>query len=173
MPQRSVLGPTIFIIYLNGLESGLLSKASKFADDTKLCAKGLRVDDCRKNQEDLNKLSDWSEKWQMSFNVEKCKVMHIGDENPHFKYQIRNQELGNVKKKRKINQSWGAYTGGRVASPTPRRHPWRLRLASLHAGFFCILSDSQQKASTCRSQELCGRPRGLLQAELSFSEATR
>ena len=41
--------------------------------------------------------------------------------------------------------------------------PWRSRLASLHAGSLPIPSDSQQEASTCRSQEFCGRPLGLLQ----------
>ena len=44
-----------------------------------------------------------------------------------------------------INQSWG-HT--HVVLPTPRRHPWRLRLASLHAGSIPIPSDSQKEAST-------------------------
>jgi hypothetical protein len=102
VPQGSVLGPTLFVMYINDLENDLLSKVSKFADDTKLGGKALCADDCRKIQEDLNKLSDWSEKWQMSFNVEKCKVMHIGDKNPHFKYQIRDQELSNVKQEKDL-----------------------------------------------------------------------
>ena len=56
-----------------------------------------------------------------------------------------------------INQSWGAYAGGRVASPTPRRHSRRSRIASLHAGSLPIRSDSQQEASTCCSHEFCAR----------------
>ena len=79
-----------------------MSKVSKFVDDTKLGGKILRVDDYGKIQEDLNKFSDWSEKWQMSFNVNKCKFMYIGDKNPHFKYQIRDQELGNVKQEKTL-----------------------------------------------------------------------
>ena len=72
-----------------------------------------------------------------------------------------------------INHSWGAYAGGRVASPTLRRHSWRSRLESPHAGSLPIPSNSQQEASTCRSQEFCGRPLGLLQVGLSLAEATR
>ena len=71
-----------------------------------------------------------------------------------------------------INQSWWAYAGGRVASPTLRRHPWRSRLASLHADSLPILSDSQQEAPTSRGQEFCGRPLGLLQVGLSLTETT-
>ena len=62
-----------------------------------------------------------------------------------------------------INQSWGAYARGRIASPTLRRHSWRSRLARLHAGSLPIPSNSRQEASTCHSQEFCGRPLGLLQ----------
>ena len=78
-----------------------------------------------------------------------------------------------------VSQGWqssinGGHTPvGRVASPTLQRHPWRSRLASLHACSLSILSDSQQEASTCRSQEFCGRPLGLLQVVLSLTETTR
>ena len=51
---------------------------SKFADDTKLCHRSRNPDDIMELQEDINKLVDWANKWQMSFNVDKCSVMHIG-----------------------------------------------------------------------------------------------
>ncbi len=89
VPQGSVLGPTLFTIYINDLKSDLTSKVAKFADDTKLGSKASCVEDCNRIQEDLNTLHNWSQMWQMSFNVEKCKVMHIGDSNPRFKYNIR------------------------------------------------------------------------------------
>ena len=89
VPQGSVLGPTLFLIYVNDLENGLLSKVAKFADDTKLGGKAICSEDCEKIQEDLNKLIDWSEKWLMPFNTDKCKVMHIGDKKPKFRYKMR------------------------------------------------------------------------------------
>ena len=63
---------------------------------------------------------------------------------------------------------WWGYAGGRVASPTLWRHPWRSRLANLHAGSFPLLSDSQQESSTSYSQEFCRRPLGLLQAKPGY-----
>ena len=53
---------------------------------------------------------------------------------------------------------------------TLRRHSWRSHLASLHAGSLPIPSNSQQEASTCRSQKFCGRPPGLLQVGLSYKQ---
>ena len=75
------MGPTFFLIYVNDLENGLLSKVAKLADDTKLGGRAICPEDCEKIQEDLNKVIDWSEKWLMSFNSDKCKVMLIGEKN--------------------------------------------------------------------------------------------
>lgn len=54
-----------------------------------------------KTKADLNKFSNWSEKWQMSLNVEKCQVVHFGNKNPHFKYHLHDQEFGNVRQEKK------------------------------------------------------------------------
>ena len=60
MPQGSVLGPILFIIYINDLEQGLTSKISKFADDTKL-GKGITSDaDISNLQKELDELANWS-----------------------------------------------------------------------------------------------------------------
>ena len=44
-------------------------------------------------QEDINKLVEWANKWQMSFNIDKCSVMHIGHNNMQSNYNISNQQL--------------------------------------------------------------------------------
>ena len=44
-------------------------------------------------QEDINKLVEWANKWQMSFNVDKCSVMHIGHNNMQSNYNMSNQQL--------------------------------------------------------------------------------
>jgi len=49
-----------------------------FADDTKIWAKITVLEDAGSLQEDLNRLVQWSEKWLLKFNPDKCKVMHIG-----------------------------------------------------------------------------------------------
>ena len=60
-----------------------MSKVAKFADDTKLGGKAICTEDYDRIQDYLNKLIDWSEKWLMSVNTDKCKIMHIGDKNPN------------------------------------------------------------------------------------------
>ena len=44
-------------------------------------------------QDDLNKLYNWSQDWQMTLNVDKCKVMHLGRNNPQSKYHMNNKVL--------------------------------------------------------------------------------
>ena len=86
VPQGSVLGPTLFLIYINDIDDGIISKLSKFADDSKL-VKGLRTnEDSEILRRDLVKLEDWAETWQMEFNVEKCAVLHAGHNNPKNEY---------------------------------------------------------------------------------------
>ena len=72
VPQGSVLGPILFLIYINDLDDDITSKVLKFADDTKMFRKIKNDADRQHLQDDLNKLIEWSEKWQMVFNVGKC-----------------------------------------------------------------------------------------------------
>ena len=81
VPQGSVLGPILFIIYVNDMDNGILGTISKFADDTKLSHRAKTERDSQKIQDDLNQLVAWSEKWQMKFNVAKCSIMHFGCRN--------------------------------------------------------------------------------------------
>jgi len=61
----------------------------KFADDTKIFTRTEDDNDRKALQNDLSKLirgPTWSEKWQMLFNISKCKVMHIGKTQKQFPY---------------------------------------------------------------------------------------
>ena len=78
VPQGTVLGPLLFLIYINNLPTVCKSsKANLFADDTLLYRHIANDGDSTKLQEDLTALEDWESKWQMSFHPEKCTVLRI------------------------------------------------------------------------------------------------
>ena len=89
IPQGSVLGPIMFLIYVNDLPEVVSSTVKLFADDTKLYRVIKNEEDKLQLQEDLNNLQKWSEKWQLPFNVEKCKVLHLGPHNEDYNYTLK------------------------------------------------------------------------------------
>uniref|UniRef100_A0A8C3HZR7 Reverse transcriptase domain-containing protein n=1 Tax=Chrysemys picta bellii TaxID=8478 RepID=A0A8C3HZR7_CHRPI len=93
VPQGSVLGPILFNVFINDLEKGVKSEVAKFADDIKLLKIVKTKADCEELQKDLTKLSDWATKWQMKFNVDTCKVMHSGKNNPNYTYNMMGANL--------------------------------------------------------------------------------
>lgn len=80
VPQGSVLGPLLFVVYINDLPDVLEnnSEVYLYADDTKIFRRIEEQEDCRKLQDDIRALKTWSEKWLLKFHPSKCKVMRIG-----------------------------------------------------------------------------------------------
>ena len=97
VPQGSVLGPILFTIYINDIDCNITSNLLKFADDTKLYRKITSIDDADAIQNDLRTMYKWSVDWQMLFNVEKCKTLHIGTHNLHYDYFIGDNLLDSTK----------------------------------------------------------------------------
>ncbi len=88
------------MIYVNDLDDGLTCKISKFADDTKIGSKVITTLDKELLQRNLDKLSHWARDWQIKFNVEMCRVMHISINNDNVEYLMNGVELSvtNTKK---------------------------------------------------------------------------
>ena len=72
------------------------SMCQLFADDAKVFRKISSDDECSKLQEDLNKLTEWSNRWNLPFNTGKCKSLHIGRNNSKHKYNMDGIELNQV-----------------------------------------------------------------------------
>jgi len=75
--QGTVLGPLLFLIYINDIVLGIDSEIRLFADDCILYRQIRNSCDSASLQSDINKLHEWSYKWQMSFNVSKCCILSI------------------------------------------------------------------------------------------------
>ena len=95
VPQGTVLGPLLFLTYINDLPDTLHSRIRLFADDALLYGLISGVSDSDQLQEDLYKLEMWQDKWQMKFNPGKCKILCISTKkNPTLtKYMFCKSEL--------------------------------------------------------------------------------
>jgi len=93
IPQGSVLGPILFLLFINDLPNNISSKIKIFADDTKLynsSSNHLLL------QSDLDRLVSWSSMWLLPFNIDKCSVMYYGKQNTCLEYVMDSSVLTRV-----------------------------------------------------------------------------
>jgi len=86
VPQGSVLGPTLFLLYINDIVDCIKhSQFTLFADDLKIFNTS---DKQALLQQDLENLSFWAKTWQMSISLTKTNVLYLGNSNPKFRYSL-------------------------------------------------------------------------------------
>ena len=95
--QGSVLGGTLFTIFIDDIDlailDALITILRKFADDTKIARLIRSREDAERFQQVINNLCEWAEKWEMSFNVAKCKILHFGRKNPQYEYTMQGKKI--------------------------------------------------------------------------------
>jgi len=90
MPQGTVLGPVLFLLYINDIPSVITSQVRLFADDCLLYRPILSDADRVALQRDLDFLEKWCDTWGMRFNAKKCQIMSItrGKSHPTHLYTL-------------------------------------------------------------------------------------
>lgn len=89
IPQGSILGPILFIIFVNDLPEVVGSTCRLFADDCKLYRTVSSEQDQKELQEDINRLCQWSKDWLLRFNIQKCKVVSYGNNLEKHEYSMK------------------------------------------------------------------------------------
>jgi len=96
IPQESVLGPLLFVIYINDVDISINNVILKFVDDTKIFAAVADSNAIESLRSELRRLYKWSNDWLMLFNIDKCKVLHFGSYNAKYDYMLGDQVLDSV-----------------------------------------------------------------------------
>jgi hypothetical protein len=103
VPQGSVLGPLLFIVFINDMPEVVKNfKCKLYADDSKIIARIKNESDSCKLQQDLDAIVKWTETWLMQLNLDKCKVMHVGYKNPAFNYTMAQHTLTTTEAERDL-----------------------------------------------------------------------
>ena len=95
VPQGTVLGPLLFLCFINDLPDAVSSQVRLFADDCVLYRPIKSYADHRKLQEDLANLEKWAETWGMEFNAKKCHILSVKNKTS-FYYQLCGEILKTV-----------------------------------------------------------------------------
>ena len=85
--QGSVLGPVLFVA--SSMICVVLGMCDMYADDTKVHGPVNNSEDGDNLQKDLDALHDWTDTWQLHFNADKCKVLHMGKYKKQRCYKMR------------------------------------------------------------------------------------
>ena len=90
-------------MFINDMPEVVTSCIEMFADDAKVFKAMMTVEQDRSDlQEDLDNLQNWASTWKMKFNADKCKVLHIGNQNPQYEYRMCDTCLEDVREEKDL-----------------------------------------------------------------------
>lgn len=93
IPQGSLLGPLLFLIFVNNLPELFDSKCLQLADDLKILRKIESIEDCHSLQEDINRLAVWCDANKMKLNISKCNVLTTTHKRNAIAFNYRISEV--------------------------------------------------------------------------------
>ena len=99
IPQGTVLGPLLFVIYINDILDNINSDGLLFADDTKIFRSITCKEDSQTLQDDIDELEKWSDLWLLKFHPDKCHLLTLGKfENIVYchRYKVGGKEIEHV-----------------------------------------------------------------------------
>lgn len=97
VPQGSVLGPLLFLLFINDLPDCIAFCPVKlYADDAKLCSAITSTNDIDNLSSDLKSVVTWSDTWNLKLSLKKCSCLHIGSQNCNNIYSVQASDLLNV-----------------------------------------------------------------------------
>ena len=102
VPQGSVLGPLLFIIFINDLPEAVKGLCKLFADDTKLISTIRSPSDLTILQSDVDNLVEWADNWLMEFNDDKCKYMVFNNKQLVIDLKMKGEPLSSTEKERDL-----------------------------------------------------------------------
>ena len=105
VPQGSVPGPTLFNVFVNDPDDGTECTLGKLTGDTKLRGAADAPDGCAAIQRDLDRLEKWADRNLMQFSKGKCKVLHLGRNNPRHQYMLGDAQLENSLEEKDLGPS--------------------------------------------------------------------
>lgn len=94
VPQGSVLGPLLFLVYVNDLLDCVGEFGRLFADDSKIVSIIKDMACAVRLQRGIDAISDWTRLWLMRLNAKKCVIMHFGRKNSRAGYTVEDVNTG-------------------------------------------------------------------------------
>ena len=136
VPQGSILGPLLFVLFINDLHECVSSgtNIALYADDTKIWCTINSEEDCIILQNDINSLYEWSVINKMNFHPQKCKVLTVSHRHEsfyilpfdRFLYSMNNEILDYCTKEKDLGiivqnrLSWAAHSTSILSIATSR-----------------------------------------------------